>query len=90
MAFNTLIAATLPKHEKKIHDNVTKNFTFLKLLGDKNVAPMLYKMKEPEASAKYAPGLDLVDEMGLNIKVKIRTGRNTTAKAYCFGCISSR
>lgn len=82
MAFRTLIAATLPRHEKKVHDAVTKNFTLLKLLGDKDIAPKLYTMKEPEASAKYAPGIELVDDPGRTIITKLRKGRNSTAKAY--------
>lgn len=84
MAFRTLIAATLPLHEAKVADNITKNFTFLKLLGDKDMAPSLYKMKDPEgeAGSKYGPGIKLVDDPGRSIVVKIRKGRNSTAKAY--------
>lgn len=84
MAFRTLIAATLPLHESRVADNITKNFTFLKLLGDKDMAPSLYKMKDPEGepSSKYGPGIKLVDDPGRSIVVKIRKGRNSTAKAY--------
>lgn len=84
MAFRTLIAATLPLHEAKIADNITKNFSFLKLLGDKDMAPSLYKMKDPEGEtgSKYGPGIKLVDDPGRSIVVKIRKGRNSTAKAY--------
>jgi hypothetical protein len=82
MSFQTLIAATLPLHESKVADNVTKNFTFLKMLGDKDLAPKLYQMKEPEAKGKYAEGIKLVDDPGRSIIVKLRKGRNNTAKAY--------
>lgn len=82
MSFQTLIASTLPRHEAKVADNVTKNFTFLKLLGDKDLAPKLYQMKDPEADGKYAEGIKLVDDPGRSIVVKIRKGRNNTARAY--------
>ncbi len=84
MAYQTLIAATLPLHESRVADNVTKNFSYLKLLGDKDVAAALYKMKDPEGEpdAKYGPGIKLVDDPGRSIIVKVRKGRNTSAAAY--------
>lgn len=84
MAYQSLIAATLPLHESRVADNVTKNFSYLKLMGDKDVAAALYKMKDPESDPgdKYGPGIKLVDDPGRSIVVKVRKGRNTTAAAY--------
>ena len=82
MSMRTLIAATLRKHEAEVVDNITNDFIFFKLLGDKDLAPKLFKMREVPDGASYADGLKLTDDPGRAIVEKIRKGRNNTVRAY--------
>lgn len=82
MNTRSLIAATLRKHEPEIVDNITKDFILFKLLGDKDLAPKLFKMRKPEAGDMYADGIKLTDDAGRKIVEKIRKGRNSTVRAY--------
>lgn len=82
MTIRTLIAATLRKHEAEVVDNITNDFILMKLLGDKDLAPKLFKMREPPEGASYADGLKLTDDPGRSIVEKIRKGRNNTTRSY--------
>jgi hypothetical protein len=82
MNFRSLIASTMRKHESEIIDNITKDFILFKLLGDKDLAPKLFKMRKPEAGSMYADGIKLTDDPGRKIVEKIRKGRNSTVRAY--------
>lgn len=82
MSTRSLIAATMRRHESEVIDNVTNDFILFKILGDKDLAPKLFKMREPPQGASYADGLKLVDEPGRKIVEKIRKGRNNTIQAY--------
>jgi hypothetical protein len=82
MNIRSVIASTLQRHEPDIIDQVTKDFILLKLLGDKDLAPKLFKMRKPEAGSTYAEGIKLTDDPGRSIVEKIRKGRNSTVKAY--------
>lgn len=82
MSTRTLIAATMRRHESEVIDNVTNDFILFKILGDKDLAPKLFKMREPPKGASYADGLKLTDDPGRKIVEKIRKGRNNTIKAY--------
>lgn len=79
---NSLIAATLQKHEPEVVDNITKDFILFKLFGDKDLAPKLFQMRKPPEGAKYADGLKLTDDPGRTIVEKIRKSRNSTVNAY--------
>jgi hypothetical protein len=78
----SLIASTMRKHDPEIADNVTKDFILMKLMGDKDIAPKLFKMRKPNAGETYAEGIQLTDDPGRKIVEKIRKGRNNTVKAY--------
>lgn len=82
MNYRSLIALTLRYHESEIADNVTNDFILFKLLGDKDIAPKLFKMRKPNAGSTYAEGLRLTDDPGRKIVRKIRKGKNGTVKAY--------
>lgn len=82
MGIRTLVAGTLRRHEGEVIDNVTNDFLLFKVLGDKDLAPKLFKMREPPEGAMYAEGLKLTDDPGRKIVEKIRKGRNTTVRAY--------
>lgn len=82
MGIRTLIAGTLRKHEAEVIDNITNDFILFKLLGDKDLAPKLFKMRDVPDGASYAEGLKLTDDPGRKIVEKIRKGRNTTVRAY--------
>lgn len=82
MSTRSLIAATLQKHEAEVIDNVTNDFILFKILGDKDIAPKLFKMREAPQGASYADGLKLTDDPGRQIVEKIRKGRNSTVQPY--------
>lgn len=82
MGIRTLIAGTRRQHEAEVIDNVTNDFLLFKILGDKDLAPKLFKMREPPQGATYADGLKLTDDPGRKIVEKIRKGRNSTVRAY--------
>ncbi len=82
MGIRTLIAGTLRKHEPEVVDNITNDFIMFKVLGDKDLAPKLFKQRELPQGAPYADGIKLVDDPGRSIVEKIRKGRNSTVKAY--------
>lgn len=82
MGIKTLIAGTLRRHEAEVIDNVTNDFILFKVLGDKDLAPKLFKMREPPNDALYADGMKLTDDPGRKIVEKVRKGRNSTVKAY--------
>lgn len=82
MSTKTLIAATLRRHESEVIDNVTNDFILFKLLGDKDLAPKLFKMRDVPDGASYADGLKLVDDPGRSIVEKIRKGKNSTIQPY--------
>lgn len=82
MGIRTLIAGTLRRHEAEVIDNVTNDFILFKILGDKDLAPKLFKMREPPQDALYADGLKLTDDPGRKIVEKIRKGRNNTVRSY--------
>ncbi len=77
----SVIASTLQDQDPEIADNVTNSFSLMKLMGDKDIAPKLFKMAKPEAGQVYAEGIKLHDG-GRTIVEKIRKGRNSTVKAY--------
>lgn len=78
----SLIASTLRKHESDVADQVTSDILYLKLLGDKDLAPKLFRMRKPEGDEMYAEGLKLEDDPGRKIVPKIRKGANSTVQAY--------
>lgn len=82
MSTRSLIAATLRRHEPEIVDNITKDFILFKVFGDKDLAPKLFRMREPPKDAMYADGIKLTDDPGRSIVEKIRKGRNSTVGAY--------
>lgn len=82
MTYRSLIAATMRRHESEVIDNITNDFILFKILGDKDLAPKLFKMREVPDGGSYADGLKVVDDPGRKIVEKIRKGRNTTVKAY--------
>jgi hypothetical protein len=82
MSYRSLIAATMRKHEPEIADSITKDFILMRLLGDKDIAPKLFKMRKPNAGQEYAEGLKMHDDPGRKIVYKIRKGRNSTVAAY--------
>lgn len=82
MTIRTLIAGTMRRHEGEVIDQVTNDFILFKVWGDKDLAPKLFKMREPPQGAQYADGIKLVDDPGRKIVEKIRKGRNTTIAAY--------
>lgn len=82
MGIRTLIAGTLRRHEAEVVDNITNDFILFKVLGDKDLAPKLFKMREPPNDSLYADGIKLTDDPGRSIVEKIRKGRNTTVRAY--------
>lgn len=82
MSTRSLIASTLRLHESEIADNITKDIVLFKLFGDKDLAPKLFKMKKPEAGAKFAEGIKLHTDPGRSIVRKIRKARNGTVEAY--------
>jgi hypothetical protein len=82
MSTRTLIAATMRRHESEVIDNITNDFILFKILGDKDLAPKLFKMREVPKGGSYAEGLKIVDDPGRKIVEKIRKGRNSTVKAY--------
>lgn len=82
MTYRSLIAATMRRHESEVIDNITNDFLFFKILGDKDLAPKLFQMRDVPDGASYAEGLKIVDDPGRKIVEKIRKGRNTTVEAY--------
>lgn len=82
MSTRSLIAATMRRHESEVIDNITNDFILFKILGDKDLAPKLFKMREVPEGASYAEGLKVVDDPGRKIVEKIRKGRNNTVRAY--------
>jgi hypothetical protein len=82
MSTRTLIAATMRRHEAEVIDNITNDFILFKILGDKDLAPKLFKMREVPSGGSYAEGLKVVDDPGRKIVEKIRKGRNSTVAAY--------
>lgn len=82
MGIRSLIAGTARRHEGEVIDQVTNDFIMFKVWGDKDLAPRLFKMREPPQGAMYADGIKLVDDMGRKIVEKIRKGRNNTVRAY--------
>jgi hypothetical protein len=78
----SVIAGTLSRHEPEIVDQITKRIGLMKIFGDKDVAPKLFKMKEPPPGAQYAGGIKLVDDPGRSIVEKIRKGSNSTNAAF--------
>lgn len=82
MGIRALIAGTTRRHEAEVIDNITNDFILFKVLGDKDLAPKLFKMREAPEGASYAEGLKLTDDPGRKIVEKIRKGRNTTVRAY--------
>lgn len=82
MGIRTLVAGTRRRHESEIIDNVINDFILFKVLGDKDLAPKLFKQRELPQGASYAEGLKLTDDPGRKIVEKIRKARNTTVRAY--------
>lgn len=82
MSTRSLIAATMRRHESEVIDNITNDFLLFKILGDKDLAPKLFKQREVPEGGSYAEGLKIVDDPGRKIVEKIRKGRNNTVRAY--------
>lgn len=77
--YNSLIASTIKRYQKKFVNNIIKDFILLAALGDKDLAPRVFKMRKPEG--EFAEGIKLVAG-GEKIFMPIMYAENMTVQGY--------
>jgi hypothetical protein len=77
--YNSLLASTIKNYRKGFVNNIIKDFILLAALGDKDLAPNVFKMRKPEG--EFAEGIKLVD-MGEKIFIPLMYAKNQTVNAY--------
>ncbi len=79
LSYNSLLASTIKHYKKGFVDNIIKDFILLAALGDKDIAPNVFKMRTPEG--QFADGIKLVDG-GEKIFCPIMYAKNLTVQGY--------
>lgn len=77
--YNSLLASTIKHYKKGFVNNIIKDFILLAALGDKDLAPNVFRMRKPEG--EFAEGIKLVD-MGEKIFVPLMYAENLTVQGY--------
>lgn len=77
--YNSLVASTIKRYQKKFVDNIIKDFILLAALGDKDLAPTVFKMRKPEG--RFAEGIKLVAG-GEKIFMPLMYAENQTVQGY--------
>lgn len=77
--YSSLVASTIKYNKKGFVDNIIKDFILLAALGDKDLAPAVFKMRKPEG--EFAEGIKLVDG-GEKIFCPIMYAENMTIQGY--------
>jgi len=77
--YNSLLASTIKYYKKGFVDNIIKDFILLAALGDKDLAPSVFKMRKPEGD--FAEGIKLVDG-GEKIFCPLMYAENMTVQGY--------
>lgn len=77
--YNSLLASTIKYYKKGFVNNIIRDFILLAALGDKDIAPAVFKMRTPEG--EFAEGIKLVDG-GEKIFCPLMYGRNVTINSY--------
>lgn len=77
--YNSLLASTIKHYKKGFVNNIIKDFIILAALGDKDLAPNVFKMRKPEG--EFAEGIKLVDG-GEKIFVPLMYAKNLTVQGY--------
>lgn len=79
LSYNSLLASTIKYYKKNFVNNIIKDFILLAALGDKDLAPSVFKMRTPEGD--FAEGIKLVDG-GEKIFCPLMFAKNQTVQAY--------
>ncbi len=80
LTYNSLLASTIKHYKKGFVDNIIRDFILLAALGDKDLAPEVFKMRKPDGEG-YAEGIKLIGG-GEKIFCPLMYGRNSTVAAY--------
>lgn len=79
LSYNSLLASTIKYYKKGFVNNIIKDFILLAALGDKDLAPNVFKMRTPEGD--FAEGIKLVDG-GEKIFCPLMYAKNLTVAGY--------
>ncbi len=77
--YSSLLASTIKYYKKGFVNNIIKDFILLAALGDKDLAPTVFKMRTPEGD--FAEGIKLVDG-GEKIFCPLMFAKNLTVQGY--------
>lgn len=79
LSYNSLLASTIKYYKKGFVNNIIGDFILLAALGDKDLAPNVFKMRKPEGD--FAEGIKLVDG-GEKIFCPLMYAKNLTVNSY--------
>jgi len=51
LSYNSLLASTIKYYKKNFVNNIIKDFILLAALGDKDLAPTVFKMRTPKVTS---------------------------------------